>query len=97
MRARVFAEQFVHQGRRQRQSDLLGLVAKGVGAFELVLSAFGLQPSNLGQESDVIIVGDAKKFIEPLRQQFKSVDVIPLSELNLDSPTLRGERPSRPE
>ena len=35
------------------------------------------------------IVGDAKKFIEPLRQQFKNVDVIPISELDLDSPTLR--------
>jgi zinc protease len=46
--------------------------------------------SHLGaSDSDVIIVGDAKKFLEPLRQRFKNVEVIPVSELDLDSPTLR--------
>jgi len=45
--------------------------------------------SHLGADSNVIIVGDAKKFLEPLRQQFKDVEVIPVSELDLDSPTLR--------
>ena len=46
--------------------------------------------SHLGaSDSDVVIVGDAKKFLEPLRQRFKNVEVIPLSELDLDSPSLR--------
>jgi len=37
---------------------------------------------------DVVIVGDAKKFIEPLKARFKDVDVIPLEKLYLNSPTL---------
>ena len=46
--------------------------------------------SHLGaSDSDVIIVGDAKKFIDPLRAQFKNVEVIPASDLDLDSPSLR--------
>ncbi|HYS53277.1 MAG TPA: pitrilysin family protein [Thermoanaerobaculia bacterium] len=40
-------------------------------------------------ESHIVIVGDAKKFIEPLRQRFQNVEVIPISELDLNSPTLR--------
>ena len=40
-------------------------------------------------ESNIVIVGDAKKFIEPLRQRFQNVEVIPISELDLNSPTLR--------
>ena len=46
--------------------------------------------SHLAQDFDVIIVGDAKKFIDPLRQQFKNVEVVPVSELDLDSPALRA-------
>jgi zinc protease len=45
--------------------------------------------SNLGANPSVIIVGDAKKFVEPLKQRFKNVEVIPLSELDLNSPSLR--------
>jgi len=40
-------------------------------------------------DSDVIIVGDAKKFIDPLRAQFKNVEVIAAGDLDLDSPSLR--------
>ena len=40
-------------------------------------------------DSSIIIVGDAKKFIDPLRQRFKDVEVIPSGELDLNSPTLR--------
>ena len=40
-------------------------------------------------DSDVIIVGDAKKFVEALRQRFKDVAVIPIHELDLNSPALR--------
>jgi zinc protease len=39
--------------------------------------------------SDVIIVGDAKKFLDPLKQRFNDVDVIPIDQLDLDSPNLR--------
>ena len=48
--ARVFGKQLVHERSRQGQSHGLGFVAKRIGAFELILSAFGLQPSNLGQQ-----------------------------------------------
>jgi zinc protease len=40
-------------------------------------------------DASMVIVGDAKKFIEPLRKQFPNVEVIPISELDLNSPTLR--------
>ncbi|HJT16110.1 MAG TPA: pitrilysin family protein [Thermoanaerobaculia bacterium] len=45
--------------------------------------------AHLGGQSDVIIVGDAKKFLDPLKQRFKDIDVIPIDQLDLDSPTLR--------
>ena len=37
----------------------------------------------------MVIVGDAKQFLPQLRKQQKNVTVIPLSALNLDSPTLK--------
>jgi zinc protease len=40
-------------------------------------------------DADVVIVGDARKFLEPLKQRFKNVEVIPVAELDLNSPTLR--------
>jgi zinc protease len=40
-------------------------------------------------DASIIIVGDAKEFLEPLRKQFKSVEVIPLADLDLNSATLR--------
>ncbi|HUJ14840.1 MAG TPA: pitrilysin family protein [Thermoanaerobaculia bacterium] len=49
--------------------------------------------SHFSGAPDVIIVGDAKKFLAPLRKDFKAVEVIPLSQLDLDSPTLR--KPAR--
>lgn len=48
---------------------------------------------HLSDGSNVIIVGDAKKFIDPLRKEFKDVEMISLADLDLDSPTLR--RPNR--
>jgi len=36
-----------------------------------------------------VIVGDASKFIDGLRAKYPNVEVIPLSELNLDSATLK--------
>lgn len=44
-----------------------------------------LPPSN----ASLVIVGDASVFIEALRAKYPNVEVIPLSELNIDSATLR--------
>ncbi|MBC7930759.1 MAG: insulinase family protein [Rubrivivax sp.] len=40
-------------------------------------------------DANIIIVGDAKEFIEPLRKQFPNVEVIKRDELDLNSGTLR--------
>jgi zinc protease len=46
--------------------------------------------SRLGaSDASIIIVGDAKDFIEPLRKQFGDVEVIKRDELDLDSGKLR--------
>lgn len=46
--------------------------------------------SNVGNEMNVVVVGDAKQFLEPLRKQFgDDVEVIAYNELDLNSPTLR--------
>jgi zinc protease len=42
-----------------------------------------------GNDASVVIVGDAKKFLPALQQRFKNVDVIPIDELDVNSPTLR--------
>jgi zinc protease len=39
-------------------------------------------------DADIVIVGDAKDFIEPLRKQFPSVEVIRRDDLDLNSATL---------
>lgn len=41
------------------------------------------------QDASIIIVGDAKEFIGPLREQFKEVEVIPASEIDLNTGALR--------
>ncbi|HEX6642109.1 MAG TPA: insulinase family protein, partial [Thermoanaerobaculia bacterium] len=45
--------------------------------------------TNLGGSANVVIVGDAKQFLEPLQKQFGEVEVIKMDELDLNSPTLR--------
>lgn len=44
-----------------------------------------------GASANVVIVGDAKKFLEPLRQRFGAdkVEVIPVSQLDLNAPDLK--------
>jgi zinc protease len=42
-----------------------------------------------GENVNVVVVGDAKQFVEPLRKQFGEVEVIPVADLDLASPTLR--------
>jgi len=44
---------------------------------------------HLAGHSDVVIVGDASKFMEALKKDFTNVVVIPISKLNLNSPTLQ--------
>ncbi len=39
--------------------------------------------------ASLVIVGDASKFIDSLRAKYPNVEVIPLTELNLDSATLK--------
>jgi zinc protease len=39
--------------------------------------------------ASVVVVGDAKSFIGPLKAARPNLEVIPASELDLDSPTLR--------
>jgi zinc protease len=41
------------------------------------------------KDANIIIVGNAKDFLEPLRKQFTNVEVIPLKELDLNSASLR--------
>lgn len=41
------------------------------------------------KDAHIIIVGNAKDFLEPLRKQFPNVEVIPLTELDLNSAALR--------
>ncbi len=46
--------------------------------------------SNLGgKDVNVVVIGDAKQFVEPLRAQFGEVEVIAADELDLGSATLR--------
>jgi len=42
-----------------------------------------------GKDVNVVIAGDASKFLEPLQKQFGEVEVIKAEELDLSSPTLR--------
>ncbi len=41
--------------------------------------------------SSIVVVGDAKKFLDALKQRFGNVDVIPIDQLDLNSPTLRKQ------
>jgi zinc protease len=39
--------------------------------------------------ASIIVVGDAKQFLEPLRKLYPTLEVIPVANLNLDSPALK--------
>ncbi|HYN84078.1 MAG TPA: pitrilysin family protein [Pyrinomonadaceae bacterium] len=47
-------------------------------------------------EANIIIVGNAKDFIEPLRKQFPDVEVIPAAELDLNRAALRKPAATTP-
>lgn len=42
-----------------------------------------------GNGASIVIVGDAKKFLPKLRERFKNVEVIPIDDLDVNSPALR--------
>ena len=44
-----------------------------------------------GNDASIVIVGDARKFLPVLQQRFKTVDVIPIDELDVSTATLRKE------
>ncbi|HUP48229.1 MAG TPA: pitrilysin family protein [Thermoanaerobaculia bacterium] len=46
-----------------------------------------------GSTASIVIVGDARQFLEPLRKRFEEVEVIALEELDLDSAKLREAPP----
>ena len=41
------------------------------------------------RQASIVIVGDAKAFLEPLRAKHPNLEVIPFAEFDLASPTLR--------
>jgi zinc protease len=48
--------------------------------------------SNLAGQVSVVVVGDAGKFLEPLKKQFGDVEVIKVAELDLGSAALRVKK-----
>lgn len=40
--------------------------------------------------ASIVVVGDSRQFLPALRQTYPNLEVIPVAELNLDSPTLRA-------
>lgn len=69
----------------------LSEINRSIGSVQSVTSADvrKFAAANLAGESSVVVVGDAKQFVEPLRKQFNEVEVISSTELDLASPTLR--------
>jgi zinc protease len=45
-----------------------------------------------GADTNVVIVGDASRFLPALKQHFANVDVIPIGDLDLSSATLRKKK-----
>ncbi|HWS71828.1 MAG TPA: hypothetical protein VN605_06915, partial [Thermoanaerobaculia bacterium] len=42
-----------------------------------------------GNDATIVIVGDAKKFLEPLQKRFGEVQVIPIGRLDLNVASLQ--------
>jgi zinc protease len=47
-------------------------------------------------DASIVIVGDGKQFLESLRKQFSNVEVIPASDLDLNSASLRRQKDVKP-
>jgi zinc protease len=48
------------------------------------------------KDANIIVVGDAKKFLPALRRQYPNVEVIPVAELNLNAASLRRAAAKKP-
>jgi zinc protease len=80
---------------------LAGLATQGLPMSEFERYLPGLQavtPQQVGaavtaelpaNQASIVIVGDAKAFLEPLRARYPQAEVIPFADLDLGSPTLR--------
>jgi len=80
---------------------LSGLASQGLpmSEFERYMpSVQAVTPAQVGaavsgklpaEQASVVIVGDAKAFLEPLRRKWPQAEVIPFDQLDLGSPTLR--------
>jgi zinc protease len=80
---------------------LSGLATQGLPMSEFeryTPSLMAVAPQQVGSavtaelpaaQASIVIVGDAKAFLEPLRQRYPQAEVIPFRELDLGSPTLR--------
>jgi zinc protease len=73
----------------------LGEVSLYTGKVEAVTAeqvrAFARERLDPGDAS-VIVAGDAKAFVEPLRARAPGLELIPAADLDLDSPTLKAAR-----
>jgi zinc protease len=70
----------------------LGEINRFISGVQAVTAADVKKFASAGMGGDgvnVVIVGDAKQFVEPLKKQFSDVEVIPAADLDLGSPTLR--------
>ena len=70
----------------------LGEINNYIGGVQAVTAADiqKFAASRLGaKDANIIIVGNAKDFVEPLRKQFPNVEVIPFAELDLNNASLR--------
>lgn len=52
------------------------------------VQTFAAAHFNVNQAA-VVIVGDAKKFLDAVKQKFQNVEMIPVAQLDLDLPTMR--------
>ncbi len=81
--------------RRLSSLALYGLPLSDVSSYITAVQAIdaaqvqAVAKSHLAGAADVIIVGDAKKFLEPLKARFKDVEVIPYAELDLNTASLK--------
>lgn len=80
---------------------LASFVEQGVPVDELqryIPSVSGVSPATVQRvaaslmdpsRASIVIVGDAKAFVDALRKDYPQLEVIPAASLNLDSPTLK--------
>ena len=78
----TYALQDIPLGEITRYADQVRAVT---AQDEAAFAADALGPA----QADVIVVGDAKLFLDALKAKLPNLEVIPAADLDLDSPTLR--------